>query len=104
TPFTAPVAPTNVFHVYSTLTVPLKTTATLGAIQVLNKEKSAGTNGEFTEADLVALQEVAEYSSTLIHRMVDPKFHPNAEDAARFIARLTEVPLITKPEDLPIDD
>jgi type II secretory ATPase GspE/PulE/Tfp pilus assembly ATPase PilB-like protein len=91
------------FRVHSTLTVPLKTTITLGAIQVLNKELSAGTGANFTEEDLALLQEVAEYSSTLIHRMVDPKFVPSAEDAARFVARLTELPLVTKADDIEID-
>jgi type IV pilus assembly protein PilB len=64
---------------------------------------AAGTGGEFTEADLLILQEVAEYSSTLIHRMVDPRYHPNAEDAARFISRLTELPLITAAEEIEVD-
>src|SRR5215212_3720276 len=102
-PFMAPVSQNAGFTVYSTLTVPLKSTITLGAIQVLNKEISAGTGGEFTEADLALLQEVAEYSSTLIHRMMDPRFHPSAEDAARFISRLTELPLITRAEDIEVD-
>jgi type II secretory ATPase GspE/PulE/Tfp pilus assembly ATPase PilB-like protein len=92
---------TTGFRVRSTLTVPLKTTITLGAIQVLNKEPSAGDS--FTEEDLALLQEVAEYSSTLIHRMVDPKFVPSAEDAARFVARLTELPLVTRADDIEID-
>ena len=86
------------------LTVPLKTTITLGAIQVLNKEMSAGTEGEFTEKDLALLKEVAEYSSTLIHRMVDPKFVPNAEDTARFVSKLTDLPLVTKLEEIEIDE
>ena len=102
-PFMTMEADTAGFEVYSTLTVPLKSTITLGAIQVLNKEMSAGSGGEFTETDLAILQEVAEYSSTLIHRMVDPRYHPNAEDAARFIARLTELPLITNLDDIEID-
>ena len=92
------------FEVHSTLTVALKTTITFGAIQVLNKELNAGTGGNFTEKDLTLLQEVAEYSSTLIHRMVDPEFVPSAEDAARFLARLTELPLITNADDLVIDE
>jgi type IV pilus assembly protein PilB len=92
------------FEVRSMLTVALKTTITLGAIQVLNKELSAGTDGEFTEKDLSLLQEVAEYSSTLIHRMVDPKFVPNADDTARFISKLTDLPLVTKIEEIEIDE
>ena len=103
-PFMQSMAQTTGFEVRSMLTVPLKTTITLGAIQVLNKELSAGTNGEFTEKDLVLLKEVAEYSSTLIHRMVDPKFVPNADDTARFVSRLTELPLITKVEEIEVDD
>lgn len=102
-PFLTEIAKNTGFEVHSTLTVPLKTTITLGAIQVLNKEFSAGTERNFTDHDLLLLQEVAEYSSTLIHRMVDPKFVPNAEDAARFVARLTELPLVTKIEEIEID-
>jgi type II secretory ATPase GspE/PulE/Tfp pilus assembly ATPase PilB-like protein len=103
-PFMQSMAQTTGFEVRSMLTVPLKTTITLGAIQVLNKEMAAGTDGEFTEKDLVLLKEVAEYSSTLIHRMVDPKFVPNAEDTARFVAKLTDLPLVTKPEEVEIDE
>jgi len=103
-PFMASMAQTTGFEVRSMLTVPLKTTITLGAIQVLNKEMSAGTDGEFTEKDLALLKEVAEYSSTLIHRMVDPKFVPNAEDTARFVSKLTDLPLVTKLEEIEIDE
>ena len=103
-PFMTSMAQNTGFDVCSMLTVPLKTTITLGAIQVLNKELSAGTDGEFTEKDLALLQEVAEYSATLIHRMVDPKFVPNAEDTARFVAKLTDLPLVTKLEDIEIDE
>jgi type IV pilus assembly protein PilB len=86
------------------LTVPLKNSITLGAIQTLNKEFSAGTNGEFTDADLKLLNEVAEYSSALIHRMIDPKFQLGPDDTARFVSRLTDLPLVTKIEDLEIDE
>ncbi len=103
-PFMASMAQTTGFEVRSMLTVPLKTTITLGAIQVLNKELSAGTEGEFTEKDLALLKEVAEYSSTLIHRMVDPKFVPSADDTARFVAKLTDLPLVTKIEQIEIDE
>src|SRR5947199_1617641 len=103
-PFMQSMAQTTGFEVRSMLTVPLKTTITLGAIQVLNKELAAGTEGDFTEKDLALLKEVAEYSSTLIHRMVDPKFVPSAEDTARFVAKLTDLPLVTKVEEIEIDD
>jgi type II secretory ATPase GspE/PulE/Tfp pilus assembly ATPase PilB-like protein len=103
-PFMQSMGQTTGFEVRSMLTVPLKTTISLGAIQVLNKELSAGTDGEFTDKDLVLLKEVAEYSSTLIHRMVDPKFVPNAEDTARFVSKLTDLPLVTKPDEVEFDD
>jgi type IV pilus assembly protein PilB len=103
-PFMTSMAQTTGFEVRSMLTVPLKTTIPLGAIQVLNKELSAGTDGEFTDKDLTLLKEVAEYSSTLIHRMVDPKFVPNADDTARFVAKLTDLPLVTKPEEIEVDE
>ena len=103
-PMMQSMARTTGFEVRSMLTVPLKTTITLGAIQTLNKEFSAGTNGEFTDADLKLLTEVAEYSSTLIHRMVDPKFQITPDDTARFVAKLTDLPLVTKIDELEVDD
>jgi len=104
-PFMATMAKNTGFEVRSMLTVPLKSAAlTLGAIQVLNKELDAGTDGEFTENDLNLLKEVAEYSSTLIHRMVDPKFVPNPDDTARFVAKLTDLPLVTKIEEVEFDE
>jgi type IV pilus assembly protein PilB len=45
-PFMQSMAQTTGFDVRSMLTVPLKTTIPLGAIQVLNKEMAAGTEGE----------------------------------------------------------
>ncbi len=92
------------FEVNSMLTVPLKTNIVIGAIQVLNKEPSAGTGGQFTPKDLSVLIEVAEYSSTLIQRMLDPKFQLTPEDTAKFISKFTELPLVSKIEDVDIDD
>jgi type IV pilus assembly protein PilB len=92
------------FEVHSMLTVPLKTNIVIGAIQVLNKEPGAGTNGQFIEKDLTLLQEVAEYSSTLIQRMLDPKFQLSAEDTAKFVSRLTDLPLVTKIDQIEIDE
>ncbi|HEY4988838.1 MAG TPA: ATPase, T2SS/T4P/T4SS family, partial [Opitutaceae bacterium] len=102
-PMMTSMARTTGFEVRSMLTVPLKTTVTLGAIQTLNKEFSANTNGEFTDEDLKILMEVAEYSSTLIQRMVDPKFQVSPDDTARFVARLTDRPLVTSVDELDID-
>ncbi|GAB5559600.1 MAG: hypothetical protein SynsKO_12470 [Synoicihabitans sp.] len=92
------------FDVRSMLTVPLKGNVNIGAIQVLNKEPHAGTDGQFTENDLQLLQEVAEYSATLLQRMMDPKFELSADDTAKFIARLTDTPLITSEEEIEIDE
>jgi type II secretory ATPase GspE/PulE/Tfp pilus assembly ATPase PilB-like protein len=99
-PMMTSMAKTTGFEVRSMLTVPLKSTITLGAIQTLNKEFSAGTNGEFTDNDLKLLTEVAEYSSALIHRMIDPKFQLGPDDTARFVSRLTDLQLVTKAEEL----
>ena len=92
------------FEVHSMLTVPLKTNVVLGAIQLLNKEVHAGTNGQFEQKDLTLLQEVAEYSSTLMHRMLDPKFQLSSEDTAKFVAKFSDLPLVTRIEDLEIDE
>ncbi len=92
------------FDVKSMLTVPLKTNLVIGAIQVLNKELSAGTGGQFTPKDLAILTEVAEYSSTLIQRMLDPKFQLSAEDTAKFISKFTDLPLVTTAEGIEVDD
>ncbi|MCB1103935.1 MAG: Flp pilus assembly complex ATPase component TadA [Opitutaceae bacterium] len=98
------MAKTTGFEVNSMLTVPLKTNIVVGAIQVLNKEPAAGTDGLFTDKDQALLEEVAEYSSTLIQRMVDPKFQLSADDTARFISKLTDLPLVTKIDEIEIDD
>jgi type IV pilus assembly protein PilB len=103
-PMMLSMAQTTGFEVCSMLTVPLKTNVVIGAIQVLNKEPAAGTNGEFSDEDLTLLQEVAEYSASLIQRMLDPKYQLSAEDTAKFIARLTNHPLVTKAEDITIED
>jgi len=92
------------FEVSSMLTVPLKTNIVIGAIQVLNKEPAAGTGGQFTTKDLTVLREVAEYSSTLIQRMLDPKFVLTPEDTAKFISKFTELPLVSKVDEVEIDE
>ena len=100
-PFMNSMSGTTGFDVRSMLTVPLKAGATIiGAIQVLNKELSAGTRGEFTKPDLGLLQEVAEYSATLIQRMLDSKYQLGPDDTAKFVARLTDHPLITSVDQL----
>jgi type IV pilus assembly protein PilB len=103
-PFMTSMAQTTGFEVRSMLTVPLKTNIVIGAIQVLNKEPASGTGGTFTDFDLKLLQEVAEYSSTLLQRMLDPKFQLSAEDTAKFVAKLTDLPLVTMPEEIEIDE
>jgi len=92
------------FEVRSMLTVPLKTNIVVGAIQVINKEPSANTDGLFVDKDLTLLTEVAEYSATLLHRMMDPKFQVAPDDTARFIAKLTDKPLISRVEEVSYDE
>ena len=92
------------FEVHSMLTVPLKTNIVIGAIQLLNKEIYAGTNGLFEQKDLPILQELAVYSATLIQRMLDPKFQLGPEDTAKFVAKFTDLPLVSKIEGLEVED
>ncbi len=92
------------FDVRSMLTVPLKGNVVIGAIQLLNKEVNAGTSGRFEQKDLVLLQEVAEYSATLMQRMLDPKFQLSSEDTAKFVAKFSDLPLVTKIDELEIDE
>lgn len=92
------------FQMLTMLTVPLKTTMPLGAIEVLNKEVEPGSVGEFTEADLAVLEEFAEYLAALLHRVIDPKFQVDSDRLARFAATLTELPLVARPEELEFDE
>lgn len=91
------------FVVTSMLTVPLKGTKVIGAIQVLNKEPDADTD-EFIEDDLQLLAEVAEYSAPLIQRMLDPKFIIDDTETAKFVARFTGCDLITDEKALTLDE
>ncbi len=91
------------FEVTSMLTVPLKTKKVIGAIQLLNKEPDAPTR-EFGDPDLQVVNEVAEYSAPLIQRMLDPKFEISDIETAQFIAKFTNCAIITKEEEIQIDD
>ena len=92
------------FEVKTMVTVPLKGNGkNIGAIQVLNKEPGAKST-EFMEQDLVILQEVADYSSPLLQRFLDPKFQISDVETARFISKYTGSPLVTAEEELQIDD
>ncbi len=100
----ASMSKTTGFEVRSMLTVPLKANgAIIGAIQVLNKEPAAGTRGEFVDNDLRLLHEVSEYSASMIQRMLDAKFKLAPEDTAKFIARLTDHPLVTAADQITVD-
>lgn len=92
------------FDVTSMLTVPLKgSEKVIGAIQVLNKEPDAPTK-EFGPEDLQVVEEVAEYSTPLLQRMLDSKFQIDDLVTAKYVARFTENPLITKEEELNLDE
>lgn len=91
------------FEVTSMLTVPLKTKKVIGAIQLLNKEPDAPTR-EFGDPDLQVVNEVAQYSAPLIQRMLDPKFEISDIETAQFIAKFTNCAIITKEEEIQIDD
>ncbi|HTB62876.1 MAG TPA: ATPase, T2SS/T4P/T4SS family [Opitutales bacterium] len=92
------------FEVKTMVTVPLKGTGkSIGAIQVLNKEPGA-PSPEFSEENLALLKEVADYSSPLLQRFLDPKFVISDIDTARFISKYTGNPLVTGEEEIQIDD
>lgn len=92
------------FEVTAMVTVPLKgTNKNIGAIQLLNREEEA-PQPEFSDQDLAVLQEVADYSSPLLQRFLDPKFQISDLDTARFIAKYTGCPLVTGEEEIQIDD
>jgi len=92
------------FEVKTMVTVPLKgSNRNVGAIQLLNREPTA-PQPEFSEQDLVILQEVADYSSPLLQRFLDPKFQISDVDTARFIAKYTSCPLVTDEAEIQIDD
>ncbi len=92
------------FEVKTMVTVPLKGSGkNIGAIQVLNKEPGAKST-EFMEQELTILQEVADYSSPLLQRFLDPKFQISDVETARFISKYTGSPLVTGEEEIQIDD
>ncbi|KAF0094668.1 MAG: phytochrome sensor protein [Puniceicoccaceae bacterium 5H] len=93
------------FEIHSMLTVPLRGSdgRCIGAIQVLNKEPSADDD-IFTEDDLDVVEEVAEYSTPLLQRMLDPNFQIDDHETAKFVSRFTDNPLITREDQLTIDE
>ncbi len=90
------------FEITSMLTVPLKDQRVIGAIQVLNKEPNQ-ESPYLTQKDLEYLQEIAEYTSSLLLRILDPRYELNEKDTARYIANFTDTPLVSRIEDLEID-
>lgn len=91
------------FEVTSMLTVPLKDQRVIGAIQVLNKEPTSETP-YLNNKDLTYLQEIAEYTSFLLLRILDPNYKLSEQDTARYVASFTESPLITEEKDLVVDE
>jgi len=78
------------FEVHSMLTVPLKTTSSWRN-PAAQQRGSGGHQRPVRPERLVLLQEVAEYSATLMHRMLEPKFQLSAEDTAKFVARFSDL-------------
>ena len=97
------ISKTTDFEVTSMITVPLKDQRVIGAIQVLNKDPNA-KKGFLDKEDLASVQEVAEYTSALLLRILDPSYSINELDTARYIANFTETPLVLKEDQLDIDE
>ena len=91
------------FDVTSMITVPLKDQRVIGAIQVLNKEPNASKKF-LDQNDLETLQEVAEYTSALLLRIIDPNYTLGDLDTARYIASFTETELLTDENSLEVDE
>lgn len=92
------------FPVHSMLTVPLVSSGkTIGAIQVLNKEPGCKEQ-TFQDSDLEVLSEVADYSASLIQRMLDSNFKLSDKDTALFISRFTDNRLVLDEKELTIDE
>jgi type II secretory ATPase GspE/PulE/Tfp pilus assembly ATPase PilB-like protein len=90
------------FMTKSMITVPIKTERVLGAIQVLNKDESAGIPF-FTKADMSLLQEVADYSARIIEKVANPDLPFGPEEKAQYVARLTGHEYYDLGEDFAID-
>ena len=91
------------FEITSMITVPLKDQRVIGAIQILNKEPKAA-KPFLDKDDLNCLQEVAEYTSALLLRILDPGYELNELDTARYISSFTDTPLITEEDQIAIDE
>lgn len=79
------------FETKSMITVPLQdgNSQAVGAIQVLNKNIREGGVTHFTQEDVELLKEVADYSSKIFQKMINPAFQLSEEDTARYIAKVS---------------
>ncbi len=91
------------FEITSMITVPLKDQRVIGAIQILNKESNSAKT-YFDNDDLSCLQELAEYTSALLLRILDPSYEINELDTARYISSFTDTTLVTQEDQLEIDE
>ena len=91
------------FDITSMITVPLKDQRVIGAIQILNKEGDP-EKPYFDKSDLNYLQELAEYTSALLLRILDPSYEINELDTARYISNFTDCKLVTREDELDIDE
>jgi hypothetical protein len=103
-PMMTSMAKTTGFEVKSMLTVPLKTHDHARRHPDPQQGVLGGHQRRVHGGRPQAPEEVAEYSSALIHRMIDPKFQLGPDDTARFVSKLTDLPLVTKIEELEIDE
>ncbi|HCJ11945.1 MAG TPA: secretion system protein E [Opitutae bacterium] len=92
------------FAIQTMLTAPLKTdNRVIGAIQLLNKEEGFGENC-FNIKDQTYLEEIAEYTSSLLLRILDPDYKIKEDDTARYISSFTETPLIVDEDQITVDE
>lgn len=92
------------FVVKSLLTVPIiSNNKAIGAFQVLNKLNKDGSPGEFTQSDLILVEEIARYSARVIEKAQNPDIKISEEEMAGYISKLTGYPFV-KLDEVNIDE
>ncbi|MFH0939157.1 MAG: GAF domain-containing protein, partial [Planctomycetota bacterium] len=80
------------FTTLSMIAVPLKVgDAVVGCIQVLNKCQDGQIVTQFTQEDVLILEDVARYSAKVIQRAKDPNTPFTEREMASFVARQTKL-------------
>lgn len=92
------------FETKTMITVPIKQDdEVIGAIQALNKNPESGV-AFFDKKELALLEEIADYSATLLAKVRNPKLKISEEEMAKYVARLTKSEYFEIEEDFEPDE